>query len=88
MGVSENRGPWYGTLSTRILTISTPPNKVPQPYGNCHIEFCLCPTAVTGSGLQSKLVDHSDAAVQVFSVVIEFEGPIFCNRSKQASARL
>ena len=30
MGVSENRGPWYGTLSSRIPIIRTP--KYGTPY--------------------------------------------------------
>ena len=32
MGVSENRGPYYGTLNSRILIIRTP-NKVPLSSG-------------------------------------------------------
>ena len=33
MGVSENGGPYYSTLDSRILIIRTP-NKVPLIFGN------------------------------------------------------
>ena len=36
MGVSENRGPQYSTLNSRILVIRTP-NKVPLIFGNSRI---------------------------------------------------
>ena len=37
MGVSENRGPKYRTLNSRILIIRTPQNKAPLIFGNSHI---------------------------------------------------
>ena len=36
MGVSENRGPKYSTLNSRILIIGTP-NKVPLLFGSSHV---------------------------------------------------
>ena len=36
MGVSENRGPKYSTLNSRIL-YKNPPNKVPLIFGNSHM---------------------------------------------------
>ena len=36
IGVSENRGPWYSTLNSRILFIRTP-KKVPLIFGNSRI---------------------------------------------------
>ena len=40
MGVSENRGPYYSTLNSRILIIRRP-NKVPLIFGNSHMCFFL-----------------------------------------------
>ena len=36
MGVSENRGPQYSTLNSRILIIRTP-NQVPLIFGKSHM---------------------------------------------------
>ena len=36
MGVSENRGPKYSTLNSRILIVRTP-NEVPLIFGNSHM---------------------------------------------------
>ena len=36
LGVSENRGPYYSTLSSRILVIGTP-KMVPLIFGNSHM---------------------------------------------------
>ena len=40
VGVSENGGPQYSTLNSRILTMRTP-NKVPLILGNFHMEGLL-----------------------------------------------
>ena len=37
MEVSENRGPQYSTLNSKILIIRTPQNKVLPIFGNSHI---------------------------------------------------
>ena len=37
MGVSENRGPKYGTLNSRILILRTPKNKEPPRFSKSPI---------------------------------------------------
>ena len=58
MGVSENRGPYYSTLNSRIFIIRTP-NKVPQIFGNSYIAGLrvrvLGPRHVGVDGLRRKL---------------------------------
>ena len=47
MGVSENRGPYYSTLSRRILIEKRPQNQVPLIFGNSRHRAATSPKGQT-----------------------------------------